>query len=51
MVFDGLEFGTSRELKEKLGIKFNPITSLKSLGNKFIGKDDEIISLDLDKNE
>jgi len=50
-VFDGLEFGASKELTEKLGIKFNPVTSLKSLGNKFIGKDDEIISLDLDKNE
>ena len=50
-VFDGLEFGVSKELKEKLGIKFNPITSLKSLGNKFIGKDDEIIKLDLGKNE
>lgn len=46
-VFDGLEFGESKELKEKLGIKFNPVTSLKSLGKKLVGKDDEIISLDL----
>jgi CRISPR-associated protein (TIGR02584 family) len=46
-VFDGLEFGESKELKEKLGIKFNPITSLKSLGKQFIGKGEEITSLNL----
>jgi hypothetical protein len=47
-VFDGLEFGESKELKEKLGIKFNPITSLKSLGKKLSG-DDEITSLNLNE--
>jgi hypothetical protein len=47
-VFDGLEFGESKELKEKLGIKFNPVTSLKSLGKKLMG-DDKITSLNLDK--
>ncbi|HMS43595.1 MAG TPA: hypothetical protein PKE69_25430, partial [Pyrinomonadaceae bacterium] len=49
-VFDGLEFGESKELKEKLGIKFNLVTSLKTLGKKLIGKDDEIISLDLERD-
>ena len=48
-VFDGLEFGESKELKEKLGIKFNPITSLKSLGKKLSGIDDEITSLNLNE--
>lgn len=48
-VFDGLEFGESQELKEKLGIKFNPISSLKSLSNKLTGNDDEIISLNLEE--
>jgi hypothetical protein len=46
-VFDGLEFGESKELKEKLGIKFNPVTSLKSLGKKISGRDEEITSLNL----
>lgn len=50
-VFDGLEFGESKELKEKLGIKFNPVTSLKTLGKKLIGKDDEFTSLNLDKED
>lgn len=50
-IFDGLEVGESKELKEKLGIKFNPATSLKTLGKKIIGRDDDIISLDLNKNE
>lgn len=50
-IFDGLEFGESKELKEKLGIKFNPVTSLKSLGRKLVGKDDEITSLNLDETE
>ena len=30
-VFDALESGESKELKEKPGIKFNPVKSLKSL--------------------
>jgi hypothetical protein len=46
-VFDGLEFGTSKELKEKLGIKFNPVTSLKTIAKKLTGADDEITSLNL----
>jgi hypothetical protein len=46
-VFDGLEFGESRELKEKLGIKFNPITSLKTFGRKLVGNDNEVTSLNL----
>lgn len=46
-VFDGLEFGESKELKEKLGIKFNPMTSLKTLGKTLIGQADEITSLNL----
>lgn len=46
-IFDGLEVGESKELKEKIGIKFNPITSLKSLGKTLIGKNDEITSLSL----
>lgn len=48
-VFDGLEIGESKELKEKLGIRFNPVTSLKTLGNKLIGKGDEINSLNLNE--
>lgn len=48
-VFDGLEFGESKELKEKLGIKFNPITSIKSLGKKITGNDDEITVLNLNE--
>lgn len=50
-VFDGLEFGESKELKEKLGIKFNPVTSLKSLGKTLIGQGDEITSLNLGEQE
>jgi len=46
-VFDGLEIGESKELKEKIGIKFNPITSLKTLGKKLIGDNNAITSLDL----
>ena len=50
-VFDGLEFGESKELKEKLGIKFNPVTSLKSLGKTLIGQDEEITALNLGEQE
>lgn len=46
-LFEGLEFGESKELKEKLGIKFNPMISLKTLGKTLIGQDDEITSLNL----
>ncbi len=48
-IFDGLEVGESKELKEKLGIKFNPATSLKTIGKSILGKD-EIIELGLDKD-
>ena len=48
-VFDGLEFGESKELKEKLGIKFNPVTSLKTIGRKLTGSNNEIISLNLNE--
>jgi hypothetical protein len=44
-VFEGLEFGESKELKEKLGIKFNPAKLLKSL----LKSDDEIISLKINE--
>jgi hypothetical protein len=50
-VFDGLEFGTSKELKEKLGIKFNPLTSLKTIAQKLTGTDNEITSLNLNVEE
>lgn len=40
-VFEGLEVGESKILKEQIGIRFNPVTSLKTLGKKLIGKDDE----------
>jgi hypothetical protein len=44
-IFEGLEFGESKELKEKLGIKFNPATAIKTIVRKLSGGDDEIISL------
>ena len=50
-VFEGIEVGYSKWIYELTGMKINLITSAKSLGNKIIGKDDEIIKLDLDKNE
>jgi len=49
-VFEGLEVGESKFIKEQIGIRFNPVTSLKTLGKKLIGKDDEIISI-LDSGE
>jgi hypothetical protein len=49
-IFDGLEVGEIPLLKEKLGIKFHPTKSLKSLRGKLTGMDDEIISLNLDKD-
>ncbi|MDQ6788065.1 MAG: hypothetical protein M3033_14770 [Acidobacteriota bacterium] len=48
-VFDGLEFGEIKILKDKLGIKLNPVTSLKSLGKKLSGGDEEITSLNLNE--
>lgn len=48
-VFDGLEIGESKELKEKLGIKLNPVTFLQSLGRTISGNDDEITSLNLNE--
>ena len=41
-IFDGLKVGKSEFLKKQLGIDFNPVTSLKTLGKKLIGKDDEL---------
>jgi hypothetical protein len=49
-VFEGLEIGESKFIKEQIGIRFNPVTSLKTLGKKLIGKGDEIISI-LDSDE
>jgi len=48
-IFEGLEVGESKWLKDNLGIKVNPAKSLKSMGGKLTGKDDGIISLNLDK--
>ena len=48
-IFDGLEVGESKILKEQIGIRFNPVTSLKTLGKKVIGKGDEITSLNLNE--
>lgn len=48
-LFDGLEFGESKELKEKLGIKFKPVTFLQSLGRTISRSDDEITSLNLNE--
>ncbi len=50
-IFDGLEVGESKDLNEKLGIKFNPITSIKTFGKKLAGKDNEITSLNLEQPE
>jgi hypothetical protein len=50
-IFDGLEVGESKWLKDNLGIKVNPIKSLKSLGGKLLRKDDEMITLDLVEQE
>lgn len=48
-IFEGLEVGESKWLIENLGIKVNPAKSLKTLSGKLLGKDKEIIALDLDK--
>lgn len=48
-IFDGLEIGESKWLREKIGIKFNLAKSLKSLSGKLTGKDDGIISLNLEQ--
>jgi hypothetical protein len=48
-IFEGLEFGESKELKEKLGIKFNPATAIKTIVRKLSGGDDEIISLKINE--
>ena len=37
-VFEGFEVGESKLLKEQLGIKFNPVISLKTLGDKYYEK-------------
>jgi hypothetical protein len=50
-IFEGLEVGESRWLKDNLGIKINPVKSLKSLGGKLLRKDEEIVTLDLDDKE
>lgn len=50
-IFEGLEFGESKWLKDNLGIKVNPVKSLKSLGGKLLRKDEEIVTLDLVEQE
>jgi hypothetical protein len=46
-LFEGLKVGESEFLQKNFGVGFNPITSLKSLGKKLVGKGDDIIKLDL----
>jgi hypothetical protein len=48
-IFDGVKVGKSKFLAEQLGLHLNPATALKAVGKKLIGKDDEITSLNLDK--
>ena len=48
-IYEGVKVGESEFLKKQLGIDFNPVTSLKSLGKKLIGKDDEFTKLDLNE--
>lgn len=50
-IFDGFEVGESKWLKENLGIKINPVKSLKALGGKLLKKDGEIVTLDLVERE
>ena len=50
-VVDGFEVGESKWLKDNLGIKVNPVKSLKSLGGKLLRKDEEIVTLDLVEQE
>ena len=49
IVCNGLEVTHSKWLLEKTGIKSNPVTLLKSLGKKLTGKDNEITSINLNR--
>jgi hypothetical protein len=40
-IYEGLKVGESEFLKKQLGIHLNPATVLKTIGKKFVGKDDE----------
>lgn len=46
-LFEGVKIGKSKFLAEQGGLHLNPLTALKSVGKKITGKDDEIISLNL----
>jgi hypothetical protein len=50
-IVEGLEFGVIKWLMEHLGIKINPVKLLKSLGERLLGKDEEIVTLDLAEQE
>jgi len=44
-LFEGVEVIPSETIKKHLGIILNPITALKGIGKKFLGKEDDIISI------
>ena len=50
-IYEGIEVGESKFLKEKLGIKLNPAKVIKTAVRNTFGKGDEIIELGLNKDE
>src|SRR5262249_29387432 len=50
-VYEGLEVGESKFIKEQLGIKFNPAKLIKTVVKNTFGKGEEIIELGLDKKD
>lgn len=50
-IYEGIEVGESKFIKEQLGIKFNPVKVVKTAVQNTLGKGDEIIELGLNKDE
>lgn len=49
-IFEGLKIGKSKFLKEQFGVHLNPITVIKTIGKKILGKEERSIT-NLDEND